>query len=146
MDLTVPDAAPVRDFYRDVVGWTAAEVDMGGYQDYTMAAGDDPVAGVCHARGGNADVPPVWLVYFTVAELDESLRRCAAAGAKYGRRRAPPVGWGATPSSRIRPARCPLVSVGVTGRLEILQQSVRVRRLGRPHQRDEGQRGQTGRQ
>ena len=82
VDLTVPDAAPVRDFYRDVGGWSAAEVDMGGYQDYTMAAGDDPVAGVCHARGGNADVPPVWLVYFTVADLDESLRRCAAAGGK----------------------------------------------------------------
>ena len=27
-DLTVPDATAVRDFYRDVVGWTAVDFDM----------------------------------------------------------------------------------------------------------------------
>ena len=30
-DLTVPGADAVRDFYRDVVGWTSTDTDMGGY-------------------------------------------------------------------------------------------------------------------
>jgi predicted enzyme related to lactoylglutathione lyase len=28
---------------------------------------------VCHARGNNADLPPVWLVYLVVEDLEESL-------------------------------------------------------------------------
>ncbi len=53
---------------------------MGGYDDYSMVAGGEPVAGICHARGGNADLPPVWLPYFEVASLDESLAAVQALG------------------------------------------------------------------
>ena len=62
VDLTVDDAATARDFYRAVVGWESEEVDMGGYSDFTMMppGHTDGVAGVCHARGSNADLPPTW--------------------------------------------------------------------------------------
>ncbi|MEO6462759.1 MAG: VOC family protein [Candidatus Eisenbacteria bacterium] len=80
-DLTVDDAPKVRDFYAGVVGWTAGEVAMGDYSDYTMAPdGGDPVAGVCHARGTNAGLPPQWIVYVTVADLDHSVAQCGALG------------------------------------------------------------------
>jgi uncharacterized protein len=81
-DLTVPDAVAVRDFYHNVVGWTSTEVDMGGYSDYCMnlPAGGETITGVCHARGVNATLPPVWLLYITVADLEESLRQCEALG------------------------------------------------------------------
>lgn len=82
-DLTVNDADRVRDFYRDVVGWTVEGFDMGGYEDYVMKApGGQAVAGVCHARGPNAGLPPQWLLYVTVADLDASLARCEALGGK----------------------------------------------------------------
>src|SRR5688500_1777467 len=73
VDLTVADAPGVRDFYEAVVGWTPREVDMGGYADFEMlppagagsseatAAADKPAAGICHARGGNAKLPPQWI-------------------------------------------------------------------------------------
>ncbi|MGE5233191.1 MAG: VOC family protein [Acidobacteriota bacterium] len=82
MDLTVPDAPAVRDFYRDVVGFDVAPVAMGSYEDYclNLAGSEQAVAGVCHARGVNANLPPVWLPYFVVADLDLSLRRCTAGG------------------------------------------------------------------
>jgi predicted enzyme related to lactoylglutathione lyase len=35
-----------------------------------------PVAGICHARGENVGLPPVWLIYITVDDLDRSIRRC----------------------------------------------------------------------
>ena len=81
-DLTVDDAPRVRDFYAAVVGWQPAEVDMGGYADYTMAAPGtgQPTAGVCHRRGTNADLPAQWIVYVVVADLDASLERCTALG------------------------------------------------------------------
>jgi predicted enzyme related to lactoylglutathione lyase len=84
IDLTVPDATAVRDFYQSVAGWTPSDVDMGGYNDYCMhPPGDEqPAAGICHARGANAAMPPVWMVYITVEDLDESLRQCAALGGK----------------------------------------------------------------
>jgi predicted enzyme related to lactoylglutathione lyase len=51
---------------------------MGEYEDFVMEEPESgkPVAGVCHARGSNADLPPVWLVYFTVSDLDASLSEC----------------------------------------------------------------------
>jgi predicted enzyme related to lactoylglutathione lyase len=36
VDLTVPDAPRLRDFYQAVVGWRASDLDMGGYADYVM--------------------------------------------------------------------------------------------------------------
>lgn len=81
-DLTVPGADTVRDFYRDVVGWTTTEIDMGGYADYVMNQPADAAAttGVCWARGVNAGLPPVWLVYFVVASLDKSIAEVKKRG------------------------------------------------------------------
>ena len=81
IDLTVPDAESIRNFYQHVTGWTPAPVAMGGYHDYRMnAANGQSAAGVCHARGKNAALPPVWLIYITVADLGESIRRCIERG------------------------------------------------------------------
>jgi uncharacterized protein len=93
VDLTVPDAAAIRDFYRAVVGWTSSDVDMGGYNDYCVhaAAGDPPVAGICHARDTNAQLPAQWLVYITVDDLEESVSRCKELG---GEILSGPSSWG----------------------------------------------------
>jgi len=83
IDLTVTDADRLRQFYADVTGWSSSPVDMGGYADFNMAPpGGPPVAGVCHARGGNADLPSQWLIYIVVADLDASLRRAAELGGR----------------------------------------------------------------
>ena len=37
-------------------------------------------AGICWARGANAGLPPVWLVYFIVASLDTSLAEVRKRG------------------------------------------------------------------
>ena len=81
-DLTVPDAEGLRDFYSKVVGWIPDSVDMGEYSDFTMipSGGGDPVAGICHARGTNADIPPVWLLYIVVEDLESSLAACREGG------------------------------------------------------------------
>jgi uncharacterized protein len=87
LDLTVPDAAAVRDFYRQVVGWSVEDVDMtddgARYADYNMLGEDgSPAAGICHARGVNAGLPPVWLIYLPVGDLAGSLRRVEEEGGR----------------------------------------------------------------
>jgi uncharacterized protein len=87
LDLTVSDASATRDFYREVIGWAVQDVDMGDaserYVDYNML-GDDgqPAGGVCHARGVNMGLPPVWMIYLPVGDLAESVRRVEADGGK----------------------------------------------------------------
>ena len=75
-DLTVADAEAVRDFYQAVVGWAPEAQPMGAYSDFVMNADGAPVAGICHARGANAAIPPVWLIYITVEDLEHSLDEC----------------------------------------------------------------------
>jgi len=82
IDMTVEDASGLRDFYREVVGWNVEETSMGDYSDYTMMSpGDgDAIAGVCHARGSNANLPGGWLIYITVADVAASAAACVANG------------------------------------------------------------------
>lgn len=82
IDLTVPNADEIRDFYKSVAGWQAEGVSMGEYNDFNMKADSEgnPVAGICHARGSNADFPPQWLIYINVDDLSVSLESCKEKG------------------------------------------------------------------
>ena len=85
LDLTVSDASVTRDFYQEVVGWSVQEVEMEDdgeqYPDYALCTSDGTaVAGVCHARGVNQAVPPVWLICLPVGDLAESLDRAQEEG------------------------------------------------------------------
>lgn len=85
VDLTVPDAAALRDFYREVVGWSVQEVELQDagerYVDFVMVGADgSPAAGICHARGANADLPPVWMLYLPVGDLELSVLRVEEEG------------------------------------------------------------------
>lgn len=83
-DLTVADSVGIRDFYEDITGWTPKSVDMGGYEDFEMLSPETgaSVAGICTARGANADLPAQWLVYFHVADVDLSAERVVELGGK----------------------------------------------------------------
>ena len=87
LDLTVSDASASRDFYKHVVEWSVQDVEMEDgrerYADYDMLGADGhPTAGVCHARGVNVGLPPVWMIYLPVADLAESLRRVQEEGGR----------------------------------------------------------------
>ncbi len=83
-DLTVENAEEVRDFYSSVVGWKTTNVSMGDYDDFCMNLPDsnETVAGVCHARGTNKDIPAQWLMYVRVADVVSSCKQCESLGGK----------------------------------------------------------------
>lgn len=88
-DLTTGLAPQLKDFYARVIGWTVEEFDMGGYADYVMKcpATGAAVAGICHARGPNAGLPAQWLIYVTVADLEQSVQACLKLGGEVLQRR-----------------------------------------------------------
>ena len=81
-DLTVPNAEEVKKFYQEVVGWKSIPVSMGDYNDYTMVGPytNIPYAGVCHTQGINAALPPCWLIYITVANIEKSIEEVKKLG------------------------------------------------------------------
>ena len=83
-DLSVTDAPRLRDFYRAVVGWEPSPVNMGDYDDFNMniPGTDQAAVGICHARSQNADLPPQWLIYVPVEDLNASIDACERMGGK----------------------------------------------------------------
>ncbi len=83
-DLTVPDAEEIKSFYEKVVGWKSNPVSMGDYDDYSMIAPESNkiAAGICNAKGINAKLPPQWLIYITVEDVDKSSELCVQLGGK----------------------------------------------------------------
>jgi uncharacterized protein len=86
-DYTVTGAPEVRDFYQQVIGWKTEDMPMKDgeedYADYIMQDADGNWAGgVCHRRGINQDLPRQWIVYINVADIGESLKKCAELGGK----------------------------------------------------------------
>lgn len=57
---------------------------MAEYNDFSMNTPESgkTVAGICHARGINAELPSQWLIYITVKNVDESVDRCTKLGGK----------------------------------------------------------------
>ena len=82
IDLTAPDATKLRDFYKATIGWEHVEAPVDDYFDFCVGAdpANDPVAGICHARGINKDLPAQWLIYIVVADIKVSLENCEANG------------------------------------------------------------------
>jgi predicted enzyme related to lactoylglutathione lyase len=84
IDISVDDATGLRDFYASVTGWQPEPVSMGDYDDYTMNTphGPEAIAGICHARGSNAELPRQWMIYITVEDVDASATACTELGGK----------------------------------------------------------------
>ena len=82
MDLTVPDAGQLQKFYTSVVGWSSNDVDMGSYSDFNLnlPGTEDTIAGVCHSRGSNANIPSQWLIYVRVESVADSAEKCKKLG------------------------------------------------------------------
>ncbi len=85
MDLSVPNAEQIKNFYQKVLGWQSETVNMvcgdEEYADFAMSAAQAEssaekssmssfTTGVCHAKGANEDMPAVWLPYFLVADIE----------------------------------------------------------------------------
>lgn len=80
VDISVKNAPQLRDFYQKVVGWDVT--NLGDDFCMNLPDSDVTVAGICHAVGDNAKLPPHWLVYVNVADVGESVAEVLRLGGK----------------------------------------------------------------
>ena len=73
---------PPRRAQSAVAGWTPHDVSMGEYNDFAMSTpgSEEVAAGVCFARGVISGIPPQWLIYIAVENLDQSAERAVELG------------------------------------------------------------------
>ncbi len=79
-ELVTPALDQSRSFYTDLFGWKVATMDMGGAPYTIYAQGDAQVAGMM--APDMAGVPPFWLDYITVDDVDASRSAVIALGGK----------------------------------------------------------------
>ncbi len=81
-ELAVRDTGPEPAFYEALFGWSADTTPMGGSAYTTWRLGDHPIGGMVQMdERWPAEMPPHWLTYFAVADVDATCARASELGA-----------------------------------------------------------------
>jgi uncharacterized protein len=83
-ELATTDVAAAKSFYPRVFGWgvkSNQSPEMGEYVEWQVD-GQSIAGGMELPPEARAQVPPHWLVYFAVADADETIKRAEGLGAK----------------------------------------------------------------
>ena len=83
-ELMTPDVEAAAGFYGKLFGWTKQTMDMGGGRVYhTFKKGDTSAGGMMAIEGPQMQgVPPAWLAYITVENVDATTSEAQKLGAK----------------------------------------------------------------
>lgn len=86
-DLTTNQADKLKEFYQEMAGWLAEEMPMKDghdeYNDYIMKdVNGNPIAGICHSRGVNEGIPPQWIMYISVENIQDGVEKAEKLGGK----------------------------------------------------------------
>ncbi len=80
-ELITPNKAASMEFYSKLFGWEAEHMELSAERNYTLfKLGERPVAG-CYEPDGEASVPPMWMSYINVEDLDAAVEKAKALGA-----------------------------------------------------------------
>ena len=84
-ELTTGDVERAKTFYGDLLGWTYRAMEMGGGATYTIIRNADQDAGGMVALadiGMPKSVPPHWMSYIAVDDVDARTAKVAGLGGK----------------------------------------------------------------
>jgi uncharacterized protein len=81
-DLSTPDPARAKTFYEGLFGWKLkpGEGKESGYLH--IVNGENYIGGVPPARQSAGNVPPHWLIYFAVGDVDKTFQRAKEMNAR----------------------------------------------------------------
>ncbi len=93
-DLMTSDVTKAAQFYQDLFGWKLVEQDMGECGKYQMIHQGDVAIGGMMALDPSEGIPPHWIAYATVEDVDKACERAVALGGavKYPAMDIPEVG------------------------------------------------------
>ncbi|HLW59338.1 MAG TPA: VOC family protein [bacterium] len=82
-ELMTSDTEAAGRFYKTTFGWNAEQVDMGEDGTYTIfKIGEKQISGMMKRPPRLKDVPPNWLTYFAVTNVDDMAKKAASLGGK----------------------------------------------------------------
>ena len=83
-ELVTPDPGASKSFYSELLGWSSDDLDMGEMGTYTIfRKGEQQVAGMMVMVGEQwQGVPPHWMSYVAVDDVDASTARVEELGGK----------------------------------------------------------------
>ncbi|MEW6253038.1 MAG: VOC family protein [Planctomycetota bacterium] len=90
-ELMTPDLERAKKFYSELIGWRFQEQNIGGmrYIMFTPPGAEQPIGGMMAMEGPQwAGIPPHWLSYIMVANVDDRARRVTELG---GQIKVPPT-------------------------------------------------------
>ena len=80
-ELMTRDLSAAKNFYTKLFGWTTRDMDMGEQGTYTIfVAGDKDLGGMMKTT--KEDIPPNWLSYVAVEDVDAATKKAEQLGAK----------------------------------------------------------------
>lgn len=83
-ELATTDQAAAKSFYEGLLGWTSKDYPIGPEETYTIFYKDDRDAAAGYTMRADQrqqGVPPYWLVYVTVENVDEAAKKAKSLGA-----------------------------------------------------------------
>ncbi|MBL6929810.1 MAG: VOC family protein [Rhodospirillales bacterium] len=83
-ELMTRDVEAARTFYKELLGWTYYEKDMGEGDNYTVfLSGSKEVAGLFDINDKQFDgIPNHWFAYISVTDVDAAVVKVEASGGK----------------------------------------------------------------
>lgn len=80
-ELATSDVDGAKAFYRDVIGWTVEDVDMGENGTYHLLKdGDEMRGGLMSTDSIEGEILPNWMCYIGVDDVDDTCEKTKAAG------------------------------------------------------------------
>jgi predicted enzyme related to lactoylglutathione lyase len=79
-ELVTPDVAKSTAFYSTLFGWTAEPMPMPDFTYTVMKRGADSAGGVMPLQAHMGKVPPHWMPYFAVDDVDATVARALSLG------------------------------------------------------------------
>jgi len=74
-ELMTSNPSKAEKFYKELFGWTSTSRDMGGKEYTTFMQGDKSIGGMFQTPKEQADIPPRWVSYINVEDIDKALEK-----------------------------------------------------------------------
>lgn len=81
-ELATNETDKAGEFYCDLLGWTAQDMNVGGVDYKLLMNGDTMAGGIIQMQEEWCDMPPVWFVYFAADDCDGTISKAETLGGK----------------------------------------------------------------
>ncbi len=81
-ELMTGDVTKAKEFYTKLLGWEAAEMPMGDFTYTVFKTGDTDAGGMMAITPEMGDVPPHWMSYIKVEDVDATAAKVKELGGK----------------------------------------------------------------